>query len=192
MHHLTDDLCLSDGVFGDFLAIQADFETDKITAVGLEVILKSLRSYFSGKAIRVLTVRKYHRFHIQSSLQQQIYSSQRRFDPGIVTIIKNRHLIGKSLDELDFHAAGAELRGVLGVINLLVTRGPKGLTVFHADGTATDVPAHPVEVYDVAGAGDSTLAVATIGLAAGGDVATSVLLGNEHLKLTHPGRQIMA
>ena len=83
-----------------------------------------------------------------------------------------------SLDELDFHVAGAELRGVLGVINLLVTRGPKGLTVFHADGTATDVPAHPVEVYDVAGAGDSTLAVATIGLAAGGDVATSVLLGN--------------
>ena len=83
-----------------------------------------------------------------------------------------------TLDEADFHCAGSELRTILNVTNLLVTRGAKGLTVFHADGSASDIPAHPVEVYDVAGAGDSTLAAATIGLAAGGDIDTSVMIGN--------------
>ncbi|MBC8103262.1 MAG: bifunctional hydroxymethylpyrimidine kinase/phosphomethylpyrimidine kinase [Cytophagales bacterium] len=79
--------------------------------------------------------------------------------------------------EESFHAAGVRLRESLGVRNLLVTRSSDGLTVFRPDGF-TDVPAHRVEVFDGTGAGDSTIAALTLGLAAGATLMEAVALGN--------------
>jgi D-beta-D-heptose 7-phosphate kinase/D-beta-D-heptose 1-phosphate adenosyltransferase len=89
-----------------------------------------------------------------------------------------KHLPFGEMDEVAFHKAGVALRGALGVQNLLITRSEKGLTVFLEDETWHDVPAHPINVEDVAGAGDSTIAGLTLALAAGVSVTEAVVFGN--------------
>lgn len=69
-------------------------------------------------------------------------------------------------DEL-IHNAGHDLRLKLKVDILVVTRGPKGLCAWTSDGEAVAVPAHPVAVYDVAGAGDTVVSILTLCMAAG-------------------------
>ncbi len=64
-------------------------------------------------------------------------------------------------------AAGAALVRALGVETLVVTRSEKGLSLWHADGSVQHVPAHRVEVYDGAGAGDTVISALTLGLLAG-------------------------
>ena len=89
----------------------------------------------------------------------------------------SRSTLFESLDDTLFHDAGARLREVLEVRNLLVTRGARGLTLFESE-RYVDVGAVPVEVFDGTGAGDSTIAGITMGLAAGGTVEQAVRLGN--------------
>lgn len=88
-----------------------------------------------------------------------------------------RATLFESLDEGIFHDAGARLRAALQVRNLLITRGGRGLTLFEAT-SHVDVPAIPVEVFDGTGAGDSTIAGITMGLAAKGTMEQAVRLGN--------------
>ena len=83
-----------------------------------------------------------------------------------------------SSDDETFHNAGARLRHLLGIRNLLVTRGAQGATVFHADGSYRDVPAHRVDVFDGTGAGDSTIAGLTLALASGVCLDEAVAIGN--------------
>lgn len=89
----------------------------------------------------------------------------------------SRTTLFESLDDAVFHEAGARLREALEVRNLLVTRGARGLTVFEPE-RFVDVAAVPVEVFDGTGAGDSTIAGITMGLAAGGTIEQAVRLGN--------------
>ena len=89
----------------------------------------------------------------------------------------SRSALFESLDDTVFHQAGARLREALEVRNLLITRGGRGLTLFEAN-RFVDVPAIPVEVFDGTGAGDSTIAGITMGLAAKGTMEQAVRLGN--------------
>ena len=89
----------------------------------------------------------------------------------------SRTTLFESLDDTLFHDAGARLREALAVRNLLITRGARGLTVFEP-GRYVDVFPVPVEVFDGTGAGDSTIAGITMGLAAGGTIEQAVRLGN--------------
>lgn len=75
-------------------------------------------------------------------------------------------------------AAGAALRSELGVRHLVVTRGARGLSVWGEDGTEHHIPARPVEVYDVAGAGDTMIAALTLGMAAGVPVRDAAVVAN--------------
>jgi rfaE bifunctional protein kinase chain/domain len=79
-------------------------------------------------------------------------------------------------DGLD--AAGSALVRDLDVETLVVTRGAKGLSIWHAEGGARHIPAHPVEVYDVAGAGDTVISALTLGLAAGAAVEEAAEVAN--------------
>ncbi|MBS1715515.1 MAG: bifunctional hydroxymethylpyrimidine kinase/phosphomethylpyrimidine kinase [Armatimonadetes bacterium] len=63
--------------------------------------------------------------------------------------------------------AGQSLREAIGCDALVVTRGPKGLAVWTDDAPAVLVPAKQVEVYDVAGAGDTVVSTMTLAVAAG-------------------------
>lgn len=63
--------------------------------------------------------------------------------------------------------------------NALVTRGPKGITVFAADGSIADVPiANPITAVDVTGAGDTVTAAVTLSVAAGGTLVDAAVIGN--------------
>jgi D-beta-D-heptose 7-phosphate kinase/D-beta-D-heptose 1-phosphate adenosyltransferase len=57
---------------------------------------------------------------------------------------------------------------------MLVTQSEHGMTLVPRNGEAIHVPAHPVKVRDVSGAGDTVAAVLAVTLAAGADWETAV------------------
>jgi D-beta-D-heptose 7-phosphate kinase/D-beta-D-heptose 1-phosphate adenosyltransferase len=74
--------------------------------------------------------------------------------------------------------AGAALRAQLDVENLVVTRGARGLSIWRRGAAACHLPAHPVEVFDVAGAGDTVISALTLGLAAGLGIEEAAFIAN--------------
>lgn len=74
--------------------------------------------------------------------------------------------------------AGLALRADARADALAITRSARGVTLFSKDQTPLHIPAHAVEVYDVAGAGDTFLAAASMALAAGSDWGAATELGN--------------
>ena len=83
------------------------------------------------------------------------------------------------LSEEEIHAAGHELRERLSADGVLITRGDKGMTLFLADGSATNIPVSDhSEIFDVSGAGDTCVAVMILGLAAGVVPLTAARLSN--------------
>ncbi len=61
---------------------------------------------------------------------------------------------------------------------LLVTQSEHGMTLVPRNGEAIHVPAHPVKVRDVSGAGDTVAAVLAAVLAAGGNWETALRMAN--------------
>jgi rfaE bifunctional protein kinase chain/domain len=87
---------------------------------------------------------------------------------------------GRALDaDEDFAEAGAEMVAQLGLRRgMLITRGSEGITVAEPGGV-THLPAPRIEdVYDTVGAGDTVLAVVTLGLAAGASLVEAAALAN--------------
>lgn len=62
--------------------------------------------------------------------------------------------------------------------NAMITRGPKGITVFSKDGGLEHVPCALVEAVDVTGAGDTVAAAVILTMATGGTLAQAATLGN--------------
>jgi D-beta-D-heptose 7-phosphate kinase/D-beta-D-heptose 1-phosphate adenosyltransferase len=61
---------------------------------------------------------------------------------------------------------------------MLVTQSEHGMTLVARGGEAIHVPAHPVKVRDVSGAGDTVVAVLAVTLAAGADWETALRMAN--------------
>lgn len=61
---------------------------------------------------------------------------------------------------------------------LVITRGSRGVTVFARRRKPVSLPAFAHSVYDVTGAGDTFIAVMSLALAAGAEVAQAAALGN--------------
>jgi D-beta-D-heptose 7-phosphate kinase/D-beta-D-heptose 1-phosphate adenosyltransferase len=78
----------------------------------------------------------------------------------------------------DLSRAAKRLLSSLQPETLIITRGPLGMSLFGLDGSLTTVPAHPVEVYDVAGAGDTVVSVLALAIAAGATVNEAAVLAN--------------
>jgi D-glycero-beta-D-manno-heptose-7-phosphate kinase len=83
-------------------------------------------------------------------------------------------------DDDDFAVAGGELCEQLGLSSgMVITRGPDGATLCSADGEVYHCPAPAVsDVYDTVGAGDTTIAVLTLAIAAGAPYPEAVMLAN--------------
>ena len=88
--------------------------------------------------------------------------------------------LGRALrSAADIHAAGRELLTRLSADGVLITRGADGMTLFLADGSATDIPVSDhSEIFDVSGAGDTCVAVMALALAAGVNPVTAARLSN--------------
>ena len=61
---------------------------------------------------------------------------------------------------------------------LLVTRGAKGMSLFLNDGTMSNIKTFSQEVYDVTGAGDTVIALFSVGLACGASANAAAILAN--------------
>ncbi len=82
-------------------------------------------------------------------------------------------------DEDDYRAAGARLTSQLDANAVIITRGADGMSWIARDGGYGHVPAaNRSEVFDVTGAGDTVLAVATLALAAGLGLTDAAQLAN--------------
>jgi D-beta-D-heptose 7-phosphate kinase/D-beta-D-heptose 1-phosphate adenosyltransferase len=75
-------------------------------------------------------------------------------------------------------AAAEELRRRLEIQALLVTEGAAGMTLIGPDGAVKLQARTPREVFDVSGAGDTVVAVLTLGLACGFEMSEAAALAN--------------
>ena len=75
-------------------------------------------------------------------------------------------------------AAAEALAGTVGSGAVLVTRSEEGMTLYTPRSGALHVPAYPVKVRDVSGAGDTVAAVMAVMLAAGADFETATRAAN--------------
>lgn len=85
---------------------------------------------------------------------------------------------GGESSEGTLREAGRMLLRKSGADNILVTRSAHGLTLFSANGDVDTLPAHPVEVFDGTGAGDTVISTLTLALAAGATPLEAVELAN--------------
>ncbi|MBL8064275.1 MAG: D-glycero-beta-D-manno-heptose-7-phosphate kinase [Chthonomonadaceae bacterium] len=77
----------------------------------------------------------------------------------------------------DIRDAGADLRRRLDVGTLVVTRGRQGVMAW-TESSIESVPARQVEVFDVAGAGDTVIATLCLSIVAGASLAGALELAN--------------
>lgn len=85
---------------------------------------------------------------------------------------------GGASSEGTLREAGKVILRKSGAENVLITRGAHGLTLFSADGEIFHLPAHPVEVFDGTGAGDTVISTLTLALATGATVEEAIVLAN--------------
>lgn len=80
----------------------------------------------------------------------------------------------------EFAAAAMEICTTLNLTGgMIITRGPDGATIAECAGTVSRSPAPAVtDVYDTVGAGDTTIAVLTLAVAAGASYADAASLAN--------------
>jgi len=81
-------------------------------------------------------------------------------------------------DEDTAEAVGQNILRELGVKGLLLTRGAKGSIIFNPGEPPHHIPVVPVEVYDVAGAGDTTISVALLALLCGANYVEAATLAS--------------
>ncbi len=80
--------------------------------------------------------------------------------------------------DADVAGAAEELARIVESEAVLVTRSDEGMTLYTGSGGALHVPAYPVKVLDVSGAGDTVAAVLAVMLATGADFELAVRAAN--------------
>ncbi len=109
-------------------------------------------------------------------INAHLYAGANLIKPNLGEALR---LVGHDEDasEEDMPGVCEKLQAQLGVANIVVTAGSRGMYV-RAGGEYEHLPGLPREVYDVAGAGDTTLAAIALALAAGACVFNAARLGN--------------
>jgi D-beta-D-heptose 7-phosphate kinase/D-beta-D-heptose 1-phosphate adenosyltransferase len=105
-----------------------------------------------------------------------IYRGATLITPNRQELADATHCTACTDDEIA--AAAAELGRALGTQAVLVTRSEAGMTLVGKDGSAIHVPAYPVRVRDVSGAGDTVVAVLAAMLAMQADFESAMRAAN--------------
>lgn len=82
------------------------------------------------------------------------------------------------LEDQDLLAVGAQLLAQWGCAHLMITLGAQGILLLAPDMDPVHVPARAREVFDVSGAGDTVIAIATLAWAAGAPARIAAELAN--------------
>lgn len=88
-----------------------------------------------------------------------------------------RQVVGRWADEDDLTRRAQELRRLLGIQALLLTRSEEGMSLFTDQGVS-HVRAQAREVFDVSGAGDTVIATLAVALAAQWSLERAMALAN--------------
>jgi len=67
---------------------------------------------------------------------------------------------------------------------VLITKGEKGMSLFEKDGKTTHIPTFAKEVYDIIGAGDTSVATLTLALASGASFEEAAIIANHAAGIT--------
>ena len=68
--------------------------------------------------------------------------------------------------------------------NVLITRGEKGMSLFEKNGKITHIPTFAKEVFDIVGAGDTSVATLTLALAADASFEEAAIIANHAAGIT--------
>jgi D-beta-D-heptose 7-phosphate kinase / D-beta-D-heptose 1-phosphate adenosyltransferase len=82
------------------------------------------------------------------------------------------------VSEAEIVSAAAEVNAAVGSRAVLVTRSEDGMTLVPAEGEPVHVPAYPVKIRDVSGAGDTVVAVLAAMLAIGAEFEPAMRAAN--------------
>lgn len=82
------------------------------------------------------------------------------------------------LTDSEVELAGEKILSQISVRYLIIKRGERGMTVFEKGKKAYHIPTTAKEVYDVTGAGDTVIAVASLALLAGASIHEAAVLAN--------------
>ncbi len=142
----------------------SDYRTGVASAAVIEAALKLARQH--GKLATVDSQGNLHKF----AGFDLVKCNQREAEA----------VLGRTLpSECDFREAQKHLLSELEVQAILITRGPDGMSLLGHSQPYARIPAANVsEVFDVTGAGDTVIAVATLALAAGLDLLSAAHLAN--------------
>jgi len=102
---------------------------------------------------------------------------------NVSVITPNHHEAGfvsgrKITSEKILTEVGWKLLKSLGLENLLITRGEKGMALFEATGDLTLIPTEAKTVYDVTGAGDTVIATISVARTAGASMKEAAFIAN--------------
>jgi D-beta-D-heptose 7-phosphate kinase/D-beta-D-heptose 1-phosphate adenosyltransferase len=78
----------------------------------------------------------------------------------------------------DLNRAAERIRQEIGRGAVAVTRGSRGMTLFEEGSLSVDVPTAPREVFDVQGAGDTSIAALALSLCAGASLREAAVIAN--------------
>lgn len=142
----------------------SDYRTGVVSEAVVVASLKLARQH--GKLIAVDSQGNLHKF----SGFDLVKCNQREAEAVLGRILSN---------EDDFREAQEQLLAELDAQAILITRGSGGMSLLGRDQPYAHIPAANVsEVFDVTGAGDTVIAVATLAMAAGLDLLSAAYLAN--------------
>ena len=142
----------------------SDYQTGVASPAVVQAVLSNARS--QGKLCTVDaqgSFEKYAGFHLLKGNRQEAEAA-----------------VGHTLTtEEDYHRAGRGLLERLDIDDIIITRGADGLALIQRSGEYHPLAAaNRTEVFDVTGAGDTVIAVATLALVAGADPLVAARLAN--------------
>lgn len=117
--------------------------------------------------------------------KQSDFSFYRGFD----VVTPNHHEAQRALGIEDINGGGEDPVRILKAVGalldrfelkaMLITRGEEGMSLYERGGAVTHIPAVAREVFDVTGAGDTTIGVFSLSLAAGASFREAAFLANQ-------------
>jgi rfaE bifunctional protein kinase chain/domain len=140
-----------------------------------ETLLNGIRAVTAGNHITTCVDPKRSDFSLYRGfdvITPNHHEAQRAL--GIEDI--NGDLVGR---EIKIRKAVGDLLDRFGLKALLITRGEEGMSLYERGGAVTHIPVVAREVFDVTGAGDTTIGVFSLSLAAGASFREAAFLANQ-------------
>ena len=91
--------------------------------------------------------------------------------------------ISEEAEDADIKMVGKKLLEEMNS-TILITRGEKGMSLFEKNGKITNIPTFAKEVYDIVGAGDTSVATVALALASGADFEEAAIIANHAAGIT--------